>query len=283
MEVIPIMEKSKALLRAEAFILDLYDKGEPVTNSYVRKTLNKKSYINSIKKYYGSYAKGIESICGIVSYEEYSNSRLTKTKWTRDTLKDWLIASYNSGEDVRVCALQTKYIFECIIREYGTYEALWVACGLDYNQYKKDTAVDTGKLSVALGVLGCEFEALMDEILIEFGYNYTKYKIAEDTKLSPDNIYDNGTIGDSKLSYNYKVAREVVSKYKEYSKHIEIYTLNSSKNFFTINILDIDVKVYNVDYFITMLPEYLQEHYQIKVNNLRAEYNKIYEDFREAV
>lgn len=272
----------RALYKLKAKILDRYNMGESVSKSAMGKN------IKILDAHYGSYGYGIECICKIDSYEEYiqdiqSKNILAMTKWNKNTLKDWLLSAYNNGEDVRACALQKKHIFECIIREYGTYEALWVACDLDYTQYKMDNAINTGILSTSLSVLGHKFEALMDDILLEFGYDYNKYKISEDTKLSPDHIFTNGAIGDSKLTYSYFNLLDVVTKYSKYSYNLEIYTLNSNKDKFIASYGGVKVRVYNIDYFIKMLPDYLQDIYAPKVQELRIEYNKIYEDFREAV
>lgn len=202
-----------------------------------------------------------------INYFEYRFQHL----WTKEKIIHQFIYLINNGLPNGFAYLQKRHeqFHYAILREFGDYATLYNACGLDYQEYLFDMAIENGEKGRAFSIIGYRFEEIVLHILDDLKLHYEYQK--EVGGYIPDFIIQNKYVVDAKLTYTRHSARTTYKKYSDlFGYEISIIYLNGD---------EVDERTHStyphrkihVNKLIEQLPQPLQEGYYKEVGKMQEQ------------
>lgn len=209
----------------------------------------------SIKQHYGSTA----SYFSIIDIDRYKKP-YTPFTWTKENIVWQLERWIREGYPVNYTAIQSKHkgIIKASRRLFGSYEKAFAYAGLDYEDYRVDTAMASRQ--------GHVFEKVLSEIFDELKVEYLRHPTINGCH--PDFVFGDHWV-DAKLS-EWTVSFADCGTIHKYLPHCQklsiIYLRRASDKTFYTN--DLGVDMVHVSELLKELPPDRVPEYERRLNEI---------------
>jgi hypothetical protein len=185
-------------------------------------------------------------------------------RWDAENTKRQLMRWIREGKPVNYTSVAYKHsgILDASRRFYGSYEGLFGACGLNYDEYRTDTNLAS--------YYGGELEDVFADILSDLRIEYKRHLPINGCH--PDFV-SGKTWYDAKLSeWTISLADcQTVRKYEPHCDDLVIVFLRGSRD--TDRMLSTKTRLVNVFKFVSMLPDDKQRYYTAVLNEIEFKVN----------
>jgi hypothetical protein len=233
----------------KSFLYNEINEDNDVSSSGIRR--NHRGAFKAANRIFGNY-EGLFKYCGL-NYESYA----IITKWTKQSLANYLLNLIESGEPVNYnhVEVEHKSFTRASERHFGTYENLFTYCGLIYENYRCYTNISS--------YYGNEFEKVLGELFSEIGITYKQYDSG--TKYKPDFVVG-GRWFDAKLSETTYKNCDTIRNYEPHCMSLTIVYLRGNE---TDRMLTSKTRLIHVNKYVKQLPRSKRGYFYTKLNEIK--------------
>lgn len=234
-------------------VFSIYEKEQDRINGKVLDAADK-NILHSIKYHFGNIIDYFSSLD-----IDYYKRPYVPFRWDEENVKRQLLRWIREGNPVNYTYIAYKHkgILDAARKFYGSWEALFEACGLAYDDFRTDTALAS--------FYGFKLEDVFEDILNELKINHVRQP--EINGCHPDFV-NGDTWYDVKLS-EWTISHAdcvTVKKYEPHCRNLMIVFLRGDET--TDKMITEKTRLVNIRHFIEMLPQGSQKKYNERLTEI---------------
>lgn len=262
--------KEKSTVYTKAYVISELKKMKEQGHILSRKHVTEYSsaLIDACYNRFGSLQSAIE-VAGFNYEEELNLAReewLTRQqevqlKWTKEKVVEEIQKLYQNDIPLSKSYVQANHqsLYDGANNRFGNWESAVRASGIDYDEIREDKH----RASYA----GHLFEKLVDQLLLDIGIHYEKYKHEQ---WNPDYVLPNGIWMDAKLSQWTVFASDTIDRYRQHSRLLTIIYMRGRRGKISDEMVDKKVRLISVYKFIKQLPTSRQKQYVDRIEKIES-------------